>query len=268
MFSLPQFLFGRYEAGARTGQFEFCGSNFTTDCSSSNNFALVFFFVGNILIGIGAAPLFTVGTSYLDDIVRPKYVTIHLGIFYAFSVIGPALGYGLGGYFLSIYVDPWLETSLEPSNPRWVGAWWICFLFSGAVSWLFAIPFFMFPKLLPNSSLVKDERAKEMAQKYEGKDGALEEVDLATKVKSFPQHLKLVLKTPSWIFITIAICFSSLIVSGVASFAPKYLESQFGLTASRASLVVGAVCKYYVHVSVIDDTSYTTYRITSYSNSL
>ncbi len=44
------------------------------------------------MIGVGAAPLFTVGVAYLDDIVLPKYVTIHLGIFYAFSIIGPAIG--------------------------------------------------------------------------------------------------------------------------------------------------------------------------------
>lgn len=246
MFSLPQFVFGQYDGGGnKNQQFEICesGFDFSSGCNSANIYALVFFFVGNILIGVGAAPLFTIGTSYLDDIVRPKYVTIYLGIFYAFAVIGPSVGYGLGGAFLSIYVDPWIETSLEPSDPRWVGAWWICFLFAGLVSWLFAIPFLMFPKLLPDSNLVKSERKKEMAQKYEGLDSAIEEVDLAVKVKSFPQHLKQVLKTPSWMFITIAICFSTVIVSGVASFAPKYLESQFDLTASRASLIAGAVGK-------------------------
>lgn len=262
MFSLPQFLFGHYAIGDNSNSgdnsTELCHSERELpDCTAANTYALVFFFLGNILIGVGAAPLFTIGTSYLDDIVSPKYVTIHLGLFYAFAVIGPALGYGLGGLFLSVYVDPWIETSLEPSNPGWVGAWWMCFIFSGVVSWVVAIPFLMFPKLLPNSVFVKEERVKEMAQKYDGKDSGMEEVDMATQVKSFPQHLKQVLKTPSWIFITIAICFSTLVVSGVASFAPKYLESQFGLTASRASLVAGAVgrylCMYVCSISALDN---------------
>ncbi len=247
MFSLPQFVFGQYHDGnEQNSQFELCHGelNYTTDCTSDvNNFALVFFFSGNILIGIGAAPLFTIGTSYLDDIVHPKYVSIHVGIFYACGVIGPALGYGLGGLFLSIYVDPWIDTILEPSDPSWVGAWWICFIFSGIVSLLFAIPFFFFPRLLPDSHLIKVERRKEMAQSYRGTDSNIEEVDLPTKVKSFPKHLKLVLLTPSWIFITIAICSSALIVSGLTSFAPKYLESQFGLTSSQSSLIAGAVGK-------------------------
>lgn len=226
--------------------FELCEprDNSTSVCDNdANTFALAFFFIGNILIGVGAAPLFTVGTSYLDEIVHPKYVSIHLGIFYAFSIIGPAIGYGLGGVFLSIYVDPWVETTLEPSDPGWVGAWWIGFIFSGVLSLLCAVPFLLFPKLLPDSSLVKQERAKEMAQKYKGQDSVVDEVDMATKLKTFPQHLKLVVKTPSWVFITIAICCSLVIVSGVASFAPKYLESQFRLTASTASLLAGLVGK-------------------------
>ena len=207
----------------------------------SNNYALAFFIIGNILIGVGAAPLFTVGTSYLDDIVPPKKVPIHIGFFYMVTVVGPALGYGLGGAFLSLYVDPWVETNLEPSDPGWVGAWWLCFIFAGAVSWLIAIPYFMFPRFLPDSHLVKQERKLEMAQTYKGKYGEREETDFAVKVKSFPSHLKQVLLTPSWIFITIAISSSIIVLAGMVSFAPKYLESQFGLTASSASLIAGAV---------------------------
>lgn len=246
MFALPQFTFGQYvvgAVGANNTQFELCEDRFESDCSAGNNFALVFFFLGNILIGIGAAPLFTIGTSYLDDIVSPKYVSIYLGIFYSFTVIGPAIGYGLGGVFLSIYVDPWVQTKLEPSDPGWVGAWWACFVFSGVLSWLVAVPFLMFPKVLPNSSIVKAEREKEMAQKYDGKDSGMEEVDFAMKVKSFPRHLIQVLKTPSWIFITVAICFSTVVLSGVVSFAPKYFESQFSLTASTASFIAGGIGK-------------------------
>ena len=245
VFSLPQFIFGQYKDGIGTNQsFELCDSlaNSTLNCddSAGNTFALAFFYIGNILIGVGAAPLFTVGTSYLDEIVHPKYVSIHLGIFYVCTLIGPAIGYGLGGLFLSLYVDPWVETNLEPSDPGWVGAWWISFIFSGVLSWLLAIPFLMFPKLLPDSLLVKQERAKEMAQKYEGQDST-NEVDLATKLKTFPQHLKLVLKTPSWVFMTIALCFSIAVISGISSFGPKYFESQFNLTASMASLLTGLV---------------------------
>ena len=246
VFSLPQFVFGSYQVGSNAkARLESCdaGVDFSSDCTSTNSFALAFFFIGNILIGVGAAPLFTVGTAYLDDIVRPKHVPIHLGLVYLLTVVGPALGYGLGGAFLSMYVDPWLETDLQPEDPGWVGAWWLCFIFSAVVSWLLAIPFLLFPRLLPDSHLVKKERELEMAQKYKGKYGLKEDTDLITKLKSFPYHLKQVVMTLSWVFITGAICSSIIVLSGMVSFAPKYLESQFTLTASSASLISGGVGK-------------------------
>ena len=159
------------------------------------------------------------------------------------TVVGPALGYGLGGAFLGIYVDPWLETNLEPTDPGWVGAWWLCFIFCGVLSWILAVPFLMFPRLLPNSEEVKKERLKEMAQKFKGKYSTKEDADLLTKLKSFPYHLKQVVMTLSWVFITAAICSSIIVLAGMVSFAPKYLESQFTLTASTASLIAGAVGK-------------------------
>ena len=239
-------MFGSYQVGSNAkARLESCdaGVDFSSDCTSTNSFALAFFFIGNILIGVGAAPLFTVGTAYLDDIVRPKHVPIHLGLVYLLTVVGPALGYGLGGAFLSVYVDPWLETDLQPEDPGWVGAWWLCFIFSAVVSWLLAIPFLLFPQLLPDSHLVKKERELEMAQKYKGKYGLKEDTDLMTKLKSFPYHLKQVVMTLSWVFITGAICSSIIVLSGMVSFAPKYLESQFTLTASSASLISGGVGK-------------------------
>ena len=181
------------------------------------------------------------GTSYLDDIVKPKQVPIHIGLVYMLTVVGPALGYGLGGAFLGIYVDPWVETTLEPTDPGWVGAWWLCFIFSGIVSWILAVPFLMFPRLLPDSEEVKKERQKEMAQKLKGKCATTEDADFLTKLKSFPHHLKQVVMTLSWVFITAAICSSLIVVAGMVSFAPKYLESQFTLTASSASLIAGGV---------------------------
>ena len=134
VFALPEFVFGSYDVGVRgSARLESCqdGFDFSPECSQSNVFAYTLFIVGNVIVGVGAASLFTVGTSYIDDIVHPKWVPVHIGVFQAVSIFGPAMGYGLGGAFLSIYVDPWLETNLDPSDPGWVGAWWLCFVFIG-----------------------------------------------------------------------------------------------------------------------------------------
>ena len=47
----------------------------------SDGYSLVFFFIGNILLVFGSTPLYSVGPSFIDDIVRPKYVSLHLGFF-------------------------------------------------------------------------------------------------------------------------------------------------------------------------------------------
>ena len=87
-----------------------------------------------------------------------KYISFTFGLVYLFAVVGSALGFGLGAAFLNTYVDPWLQTNLEPEDPGWVGAWWLCFIFSAVVSWILAVPFLLFPRLLPNSHLVKKVR--------------------------------------------------------------------------------------------------------------
>ena len=236
-------MFGSYQVGSNAkARLESCdvGVDFSSDCTSTNSFALAFFFIGNILIGVGAAPLFTIGTAYLDDIIKPKYVSFTFGFVYMFAVVGPALGFGLGAVFLGTYVDPWLETDLQPEDPGWVGAWWLCFIFSAVMSWLLAVPFLLFPRLLPDSHLVKKERELEMAQKYKEKC-LKEDTNWLTTLKSFPHHVKQVITTLSWIFITGSVCSSVLVLSGMIAFAPKYLESQFTLTASSASLIAGGV---------------------------
>ena len=245
VFILPQFLLGRYEVGGSGFlEMEACeDGNLFSDCNSANNAALAFFLIGNIIMGIAAAPLFTIGTAYLDEIVHPKYVSIHLGFFYMTAVVGPALGYIFGGLFLSVYVDSWQDTHLEPSDPGWVGAWWLCFLTGGIMSLIIAVPYFFFPRLLPNSKAIRALREEEMAQKGVVAKSDSDDSDglthFQTVVKRFPLEFKKVVTNPSWIFITAAVSVAGITISGFASFGVKYVENQFALPASSASFIVG-----------------------------
>jgi len=245
IFALPQLLFGAYTAGSdaklRLESCHFDGSFTSITCNPANYAAYAFFVIGDFVLGVGAAPLFTIGTSFIDDIVHPKHVSIHLGIFYAMAIVGPAIGYGLGGAFLSIYVDPLETTTLKQTDPGFVGAWWLCFIFGGTVSILFSVPFLMYPRQLPDSHLVMKARRAEMARKYSSKFG--EERKLLEQIKSFPTHLQKLFRSASWVFITIAASVLFFSLDGMVSFGPKYVESEFGLTASQASLTVGALGK-------------------------
>jgi len=80
-----------------------------------------------------------------------------------------------------------------------------------------------------------------MARKYSSKFG--EERKLLEQIKSFPTHLQKLFRSASWVFITIAASVLFFSLDGMVSFGPKYVESEFGLTASQASLTVGALGK-------------------------
>ena len=62
-----------------------------------------FFYFGQFLHGVGAAPLITLGTTVLDESVDRLSAPLYIGIFQTFLVIGPAIGYIAGGSSLSVY---------------------------------------------------------------------------------------------------------------------------------------------------------------------
>lgn len=247
VFATPEFFFRKYKVGQGAEfHLESCkDDNYTnsSDCEAGNALAYCIFIIGNITIGVGAASLYTIGTSYLDDIIYPKKVSLHLGVFYAMAVVGPAIGYGLGGLFLSINVDPWESTNLEQHDPGWVGAWWMCFVLSGIASLLLAVPFLMYPRLLPDSHLVLKARREEMAVEYRSKYG--EEKKLKVLIKAFPVHLKKLFTNWPWVTLTFSITVLFFAFDGMVAFGPKYIETVMKLSASVTSVTLGAIGEYF-----------------------
>ena len=152
LFALPQWIFGKYNPESIAGLQTLCLAEpsiedaLDVECSTANYTAFIIFMIASFLLGAGTAPLFTLGTSFLDDIVHPKYVPLYLGLFFCTLTIGPLFGFAIGGIFLSYYVDLGTETQLSPDDPAWVGAWWMCFVIPGALYLLLSVPFFMFPR--------------------------------------------------------------------------------------------------------------------------
>ena len=54
-------------------------------------------------------------------------------------MIGPAIGYILGGRLLAIYTDfdtlDLTNISLTPNSPLWAGAWWLGFVITWLMAW-------------------------------------------------------------------------------------------------------------------------------------
>ena len=214
--------------------------NTPTDTALQNY--LYVFLLGQALHGVGGTTLYIVGVTLLDDSVPASSSPMYVGVLYAFATLGPALGYIVGGQFLNIYVDYHVSdsdgTGLAADDPRWVGAWWIGFICSFLLFLVFALPLFGFGKELPTA---KHVRATRVSQVHGGKG----EKDLIHKncndrsIKGFPKAVWGIVSNPTFMLITLAGTGEGLATSGFATFMPKLIQNQFGVTASWASMLGG-----------------------------
>ena len=239
IFASPQFIFfNNIPPEAADNRYQLCSTNATeVTCNSSNTVAYVLILLGQVVIGIGASTLYSIGITYLDELVHPKYISFHFAIIYVLQVFGPAVGYVLGGFFLSIHVDPWVSTDLTESDPNFIGAWWLSILISGILSIIVSIPFFMYPRRLKDFDEVAKARIEEMARKGEvipPKGAPFKDV-----VKTFFKQLKGLLTNHTFLLNCASVSVVVLPVSGLVAFAPKYVENQFHFPASTANYIVG-----------------------------
>ncbi|KAM7165553.1 solute carrier organic anion transporter family member 4C1 isoform 3-T3 [Macrochelys suwanniensis] len=163
------------------------------------------------------------------------------GIGYAMSLLGPALGYVLGGQLLNIYIDVPLQTSTEidPDDPRWLGAWWIAFLLCCFATWLLIVPFSCFPKHLPGTAKVQSEKISETHN--DGSEAFVEDRNIGKNFKDFPVALLILLKNPVLMCLIVAASTEALVATGFATFLPKFIENQFGQSSSYSATLGGLV---------------------------
>ncbi|XP_040186393.1 solute carrier organic anion transporter family member 4A1 [Rana temporaria] len=239
VFALPHFSTGEYEVNFAedTG---LCPSNHTYGVSqrtSRLSYYRYVFMLGQFLHGIGATPLYTLGVTYLDENVKSSYSPVYIGIFYTAAIVGPAVGYLLGGFFLNMHTEITTPTHLTPENPLWVGAWWIGFLGAGVAAFLISFPILGYPQQLPGSQRYVVMRVSEA---HQIKDGDYKpDPDFGKTIKDLPKSVLMLLKNPTFIFLCLAGATEATLITGVSTFGPKFLESQFSLSASEAATFFG-----------------------------
>uniref|UniRef100_A0A674C767 Solute carrier organic anion transporter family member n=1 Tax=Salmo trutta TaxID=8032 RepID=A0A674C767_SALTR len=242
VFALPHFTTPPYQVSMpeRTGV---CTGNRTSPCHEREGGGLssyrFVFMLGQFLHGVGATPLYTLGVTYLDENVKSSYAPVYIGIFYTAAIVGPAAGYLLGGYFLNIYTEIHMMTELTPENPLWVGAWWIGFLAGGAAALVVALPILGYPRQLPGSQKYVAMRVSEAHQLKDGSQASASDPQFGKSVKDMPRSVLLLLKNPPFLFLCLAGATEATLIAGMSTFGPKFLESQFSLSASEAATWFG-----------------------------
>ncbi|XP_038208438.1 solute carrier organic anion transporter family member 5A1 isoform X2 [Zerene cesonia] len=219
--------------------------------SSPSTFVPVMvFIVAQVLLGCGGSPLLTLGTTYVDDHVRPESSSMYIGCMYSMGAFGPVLGFLLGAYLLSFHMDSFSGAiiSIDPGDHRWVGMWWGGFLLGGLLLILVAIPFFSFPKVLEHEK--EKIRLVEKAAAASGSGTSkpppkpqndIRDTGYGKDIKDIPVSMWRLLKNPVYVVTCLGACMELMIVSGFVVFLPKYLETQFSLGKSQASVFTGSI---------------------------
>ncbi|XP_073707743.1 solute carrier organic anion transporter family member 2A1 isoform X2 [Garra rufa] len=251
--ALPHFLSKPYTIGTHQNkQLEMCFSRVNATgagaCGQEDSQKLVdtskfwpLMATAQLLFGIGSVPIQPFGISYIDDFAGAGNSALYIAILFAVSVFGPSFGYLLGSVALQIYVDVdrtsdgKVELELTPTDPRWVGAWWIGLLITSGGLALTSIPYFFFPRALhvENSFELESGIKKEEPKKTEG--------SMLDFFKMFPKMFVRLLLSPVFMLLVLTQCCFSSVIAGLATFLTKFLERQYSASASYSNLLIGAL---------------------------
>ncbi|XP_071442039.1 solute carrier organic anion transporter family member 3A1 [Hetaerina americana] len=277
---------------------------------------VILFLVAQLLLGCGGSPLFTLGTTYIDDHVRPESASLYIGCMYSMAAFGPVCGFLLGAYLLSFHMDSFSSEpiTIDPGDRRWVGMWWGGFLLCGLLLVLVSVPFFAFPKTLhrekerirlmekarrppiphhptstvgqppqtshrfpatyassppslaasppplspnppppPPPPLSATQRASSLTSAAPSIGTprtivrepvvAMQKGDsgYGKDIKDIPRSMWRLVCNPVYVVTCLGACMELIIVSGFVVFLPKYLETQFSLGKSQASVFTGSI---------------------------
>ncbi|KAI1297651.1 Solute carrier organic anion transporter family member 1A1 [Halotydeus destructor] len=189
--------------------------------------------MASFLNGIGYTVFYVLGLPYIDDNVNKKKAPLYFSMIACLRMLGPSAGYMLSGYCLGFYENPSVKPDIDPTDPRWIGAWWLGFLFIGVLIFISALPLFILPAQIRKKT--EAELAKEATEKEtEAQLGVFQTFKLSCQRLASNKFL---------LYDTISRLFAYLGFGGYYVTKPKYIESQYSQSARAASVLTGG---YYI----------------------
>ncbi|XP_021044525.1 solute carrier organic anion transporter family member 1B2 [Mus pahari] len=216
----------------------------------SKSYTWIYVLMGNMLRGIGETPIVPLGISYIDDFAKEGNSSTYLGTLHTIAMIGPILGFIMTSVFAKLYVDiGYVDLSsvrITPQDARWVGAWWLSFIVNGLLCIICSIPFFFLPKIPKRSQKERKNSAcvhvlKTDEEKNHVTNSTTQEKQASANITGFLWSLKRILTND--LYVTFLILTLLQVSSFIGSFTYlfKFIEQQFGKTASQANFLLGII---------------------------
>ncbi|XP_064597128.1 solute carrier organic anion transporter family member 2A1-like [Liolophura sinensis] len=210
---------------------------------SENNLALGIFLACMLIQGAVTSPRTPLGGTFVDDnnpvpTNTGKYIGIMMGIL----TLAPALAFAFGAMSSRIFHT--LEaTDLTSRDPTWIGAWWIGFVILGCLSMFFSSFLFCFPKRLRMAPVHSAKTGEKETKKEESKMPERKScVGRFKRLVIVPlRSVFRVLRLPVFTLLALSSTMHTFALLGMASFFPKYLETQFYIPTYKTSLMLGVI---------------------------
>ncbi|CAG2110371.1 unnamed protein product, partial [Medioppia subpectinata] len=197
---------------ANNTRYELCTTKIDTqDCTATGGHstvwpAVIILVIGSALRGVGYTAYCVFGLAFIDDSVSKKSSPLYMSLWAILRMIGPA------------GVDPHVSST----DPRFIGAWWIGFLVIAGLLFLATLPMFLFPRQLKGASVKEKDR-----------------VEYDKSSQGYFQCVKRLITNPLFMFNLIGNCFRFNGHQGYGVTKPKYIESQYRVSGSKANLLTG-----------------------------
>ena len=85
---------------------------------------ILIFILAMVLIGCGGTPIFTLGTTYIDDHVKKESSSMYIGCMYSMVAFGLVVGFLLGGYFIQVHENSFgsgiVPIDISPGHPKYL----------------------------------------------------------------------------------------------------------------------------------------------------
>lgn len=219
-----------------------------TECQpAEGSFApIAILFLAQLISGIGWCLFYNLGTTYMDDNVQKSKTPALISISFFLRTLGPAIGYTIGSACLKSYIAINLTPTITNNDPRWLGAWWLGWLFLGGILIVFAGLISLFPRELPRAAvrrLMKEER-----QQLSG------EVEVKVEKPTFSDMIvtfKRLIRNKAYMINNFSSIFYFFGYLPYWIFTPKYIETQYKQSASVASFVTGSVALAFSAIGIL-----------------